>query len=235
FLRDFIQIYRENRVLWDKTHPNYKSRSHRDAALESLINKSMQYFPEADLDFVRSKICNLRSTFWREYKKIQVSFWSKHHTVLLIELLRKHPLLYSRAPESMGLKSKRLAAYKSITRDLNAETSKKSSKLWCYDLLSFLEESEQNGREDDPKEDQQASDGEGDIVETLSNEAETGVDKKTEGLDDLFDTIGKTVAVKLRDMSDEQRCYAENLINEIMYNGLMQKLGPCAKISFTED
>lgn len=73
FLRDFIQIYRENRILWDKTHPNYKSRIHRDAALDALVDKSMQYFPEANLDFVKTKIDSMRGTFRREYKKVQDS------------------------------------------------------------------------------------------------------------------------------------------------------------------
>lgn len=115
-----------------------------------------------------------------------MSFWSKHYTVRLIELLKKHPLLYSREPQSVDWKFKRLAAYKSITRDLVAEVGrhfnvhevkskintlkqqfrrelrdrkvKRSTKLWCYELLSFLEGSEQKRKE----EDQQISDNERD-------------------------------------------------------------------------
>lgn len=48
--------------------------------------------------------------------------------------------------------------------------------------------------------------------------------------DDIYDTIGKNVARKLRDMSDDQRIHAERLINEIMYHGLMENLTSSSKI-----
>lgn len=58
---------------------------------------------------------------------------------------------------------------------------------------------------------------------------------QNENQDDIFDIIGKNVAMKLRDMEDDQRIYAENLINEILYHGLMGNLTADSRISLRGD
>lgn len=77
FVRDFIKIYKENPILWDKTHPKYKSRASRDAALELLANKSREYFPDANVDFVKTKIERIRGTFRKEHKKVNHNLYVK--------------------------------------------------------------------------------------------------------------------------------------------------------------
>lgn len=61
------------------------------------------------------------------------------------------------------------------------------------------------------------------------NESLNGTDISND-FDDLYDTIGKNVARKLRDMTDDQRIHAEKLINEIMYHGQMENLTSSTKL-----
>ncbi|KAJ8949906.1 hypothetical protein NQ318_010540 [Aromia moschata] len=49
--------------------------------------------------------------------------------------------------------------------------------------------------------------------------------------DDIFDTIAKNVAQKIRDMTEDQRKYAEKLVNEVMYYGLMECLTSSSRLS----
>ncbi|XP_050308076.1 uncharacterized protein LOC126744622 isoform X2 [Anthonomus grandis grandis] len=70
FLKVFIKAYQNERILWDKNHPKYKSRQDREEAMHALLQKCIEYFPEADLDFVKTKIDNMRCVFRRERKKV---------------------------------------------------------------------------------------------------------------------------------------------------------------------
>lgn len=47
---------------------------------------------------------------------------------------------------------------------------------------------------------------------------------------DPCDTFGKTVTFKLRDMEKMQRLYAENLIHQVLYKGLLNQLLPSTMI-----
>ncbi|XP_030760996.1 uncharacterized protein LOC115886088 isoform X1 [Sitophilus oryzae] len=309
FIKEFIEVFKENPVLWDKTHPNNKNMSVRLAALDNLLKKSQEYFPNADIDFVRHRLEGLRNSFRREYRKVVASkkagteiyvpslwyynmllftvgeeeeeipeityefkhVWSREYIVLLIELFKNHPILYSpKSPQNTLVK--RNKAYTQITKKLIAETGKffevkevrkkimslkdqfrrdlknkrDSSSLWCHELLSFLE-TEWLGKREKIKDDSSEDDIENtrelrsDVSQKSKNfqknnrnydsdekEAKIFVE---ENYDDIFDAIGKTVAIKLRDMSDEQRKYAETIINDLMYNGLMEKLTPQSRLA----
>jgi len=301
FVKEFIQVYKDNPVLWDKKHPKYKSRDARNKALDSLLNKAKEYYPDVEIDFVKHKIDGLRGTFRKEYRKVMDSkkatkkesdvyiptlwyfnlllftvgeeyndnlqpdenfknlyFWSREHTVILIDLFKKHPILYS-FDGSNSTKSKRVKAYNQIRKELICETGKnfeveevkkkiltlkqqfkrecrikenmgsnKPSKLWCYELLSFLKDYQT--KKGHIRNDQELmSDDSTDHMFSRDDETQMEADNKDETIfleetDDIFDTIGKNVAIKLRDMTDDQRKYAEDLINQVMYNGLMENL-----------
>lgn len=66
------------------------------------------------------------------------------------------------------------------------------------------------------------------------NESLNGTDINSIDYDDLYDTIGKNVARKLRDMTDDQRIHAERLINEVMYHGQMENLTPTSKLTILD-
>lgn len=70
FLREFINLYRQQECLWNKDHPNYKNRNDRSEAYEILLKKCKEYIPDADEDYVRLRIDSMRSTFRKERKKV---------------------------------------------------------------------------------------------------------------------------------------------------------------------
>lgn len=70
FLREFIQIYKELPCLWDRNHPQYKSRIDRSESYEILVKKCKEYVNEADEDYVRLRIDSMRSSFRKERKKV---------------------------------------------------------------------------------------------------------------------------------------------------------------------
>lgn len=70
FIREFLEVYRDNSVLWNKKHPNNKNVVVRYGALENLLRKCREYFPQADLDFVRHKLDGIKNAFRREHRKV---------------------------------------------------------------------------------------------------------------------------------------------------------------------
>jgi len=131
--------------------------------------------------------------------------------------------------------------YRRECRDRENKSGRKSSKLWCYEMLTFLKESSNPKKCDlNIEEDQNNSDENTENL-WISYEADSDTDKKEvrvsvmEHEDDIFDTIGKNIAMKLRDMDDDQRMYAENLINEVLYLGLMGKLTVHTRLSLNGD
>ncbi|KAJ8976167.1 hypothetical protein NQ317_002055 [Molorchus minor] len=54
-------------------------------------------------------------------------------------------------------------------------------------------------------------------------ESHTGTTSSVNDKDDI-DILGENVAMKMRDMTDEQREHTERIIHDIMYYGLMEDL-----------
>ncbi|CAG9762306.1 unnamed protein product [Ceutorhynchus assimilis] len=313
FIRKLIKSYEANPALWKKEDPNYKSRESREKAMNNLLEVACEFFPDANMDFVKGKLENIKGGFRREHKKVTESkrkakhdgdiyvpalwyynhllflvgeqykgdeieefkdnsrnlyAWTKPNTVILIDLLRKYPILYTNECTMKGNKSKRVKAYDDITNELNAaiesnfamlevklkintlkqqfrrecrrkvdKRAKMLSSLWCYDLLLFLKDSPMSVNQ---KVEQISSENEDDddLEETMTPDCEDQVEQENETThlendqDDIYDIIGKNVAMKLRDMSDDQRLHAEQLLNTVMYHGLMEHLTSDTELCF---
>lgn len=70
FWTEFIELYREQRCLWDVKSRNYSNKHLRKESLDVLIEKCKDIFPNADEKFVKAKIDSLRASFRREMKKL---------------------------------------------------------------------------------------------------------------------------------------------------------------------
>ncbi|XP_072375954.1 uncharacterized protein [Diabrotica undecimpunctata] len=70
---EFIDVYRDNFCLWDSDSALYANRNARKTAQQQLLNVMLKYENTANVASVRKKIDSLRSIFFREYKKVQVS------------------------------------------------------------------------------------------------------------------------------------------------------------------
>lgn len=73
FVLGFIALYRELDCLWYLKGRNYSNKILRQDAHEKLLAFSKPYFADANVDWVRKKIANLRTVFLKEHKKIEGS------------------------------------------------------------------------------------------------------------------------------------------------------------------
>ncbi|PIO32426.1 hypothetical protein AB205_0207610 [Aquarana catesbeiana] len=73
FMPIFIDMFRELPCLWQINHSEYKNQTKRKAALDKLLQFVKSVIPTADIIFLKILIGGLRSTYLREYKKVQDS------------------------------------------------------------------------------------------------------------------------------------------------------------------
>ena len=73
FLTEFIEIYRNEPCLWFTKSKDYSNRNMRNTAYEKLMKKMKEIDPDANKDTVVKKINNLRSTYNKEFRKVQAS------------------------------------------------------------------------------------------------------------------------------------------------------------------
>lgn len=73
FWTEFIEQYRSFPCLWDVYSKDYCNKPLREGALQALVEKCKEKHPDANKDYVRKRIANLRTSFSREFKKIQKS------------------------------------------------------------------------------------------------------------------------------------------------------------------
>ncbi|XP_022908175.2 uncharacterized protein [Onthophagus taurus] len=73
FWSEFIEIYRDQRSLWDVKHKNYSNKHLRKEGYTALIDKTKEIFPDCEEKFVKAKVESLRASFRRELKKVQSS------------------------------------------------------------------------------------------------------------------------------------------------------------------
>lgn len=69
FWTEFIELYGDQRSLWDVKSKNYCNKHIRKKGYAVLIEKAKELYPESDEKFVKGKIESLRASFRRERKK----------------------------------------------------------------------------------------------------------------------------------------------------------------------
>ncbi|PIO29061.1 hypothetical protein AB205_0212620 [Aquarana catesbeiana] len=73
FLPEFIEKYRELSYLCQVQCRYYSNKLKRKAAMEKLLELVKPVYPTADTTYLKAKIGSLRSTYYRERKKVQDS------------------------------------------------------------------------------------------------------------------------------------------------------------------
>ncbi|XP_077346457.1 uncharacterized protein LOC143990256 [Lithobates pipiens] len=76
FLGEFLDKYRDMRNLWEVKNPLYHNKAARKATLEKLLESVKTRAPNADMRSLETKIGSLRSTYRKEYQKVQQSLRS---------------------------------------------------------------------------------------------------------------------------------------------------------------
>lgn len=72
-LKRFINLYKEQTCLWDKTSQAYKQKQKRHEAVSKLTELVQEFDPGATKVHVLRKIESLRACVRREYKRVQDS------------------------------------------------------------------------------------------------------------------------------------------------------------------
>ncbi|KAL0893448.1 hypothetical protein ABMA27_015028 [Loxostege sticticalis] len=72
-MTEFIEKYRNSECLWKVTDKNYKTKQHRQKALEELLLILKKIDSTANLDSVTKKINSMRSAFNKEHNKVKAA------------------------------------------------------------------------------------------------------------------------------------------------------------------
>lgn len=73
FTEEFIAEYRRHECLWKLKDKDYKNNFKKSLAYEELRKLCAAHGQPATVDFVKSKINNLKTAFNREFKKLKYS------------------------------------------------------------------------------------------------------------------------------------------------------------------
>ena len=58
---------------WRVSSPEYTNKNNKRSGYQQLVDYSKTFFPNADQEFVKQKIQNMRTSFRKEVKKVQDS------------------------------------------------------------------------------------------------------------------------------------------------------------------
>ncbi|XP_075045590.1 uncharacterized protein LOC142104773 [Mixophyes fleayi] len=72
-MKDFIETYRVDPCLWKAKSKDYSNRMMRNVAKQELVKACLPYHPGATVEWVKSKIQNLRTVYKKELNKVEAS------------------------------------------------------------------------------------------------------------------------------------------------------------------
>ncbi|XP_071448244.1 uncharacterized protein [Hetaerina americana] len=248
FVRDFIETYRSLPALWKVRSKEYTDRGAKKEAYEKLATKLKEVDSNADRDTVKRKINSMRTTFRKEWRKVQSSrrsgglgesvykptLWYYDLLLFLNEQESNRsfgPFPVRSPPMAVGSMFKQEPPDMEETADFIEEESQ--------ELYGSIQNSDES-HEEDPMEERT-------IVTTaplairadtpmppplpqpLVEETPEDVIKPTQFIpDDEFHCIARTWAIKLKRMSPMQKLFAERLVNDVLFEG---ELGTLSRIS----
>lgn len=69
-LTDILELYKDFRCLWDTSDEDYYKKHKKQEALSTMLNRWKEIDGKANHDTVKKKLDNMRTTFFREWKKV---------------------------------------------------------------------------------------------------------------------------------------------------------------------
>lgn len=76
FWEEFLNMYKLHPCLWDCKSKDYANKDMRASAINDLVVKCKERYPDANQNFVTKKIHSFRCAFRRELKKVIASMKS---------------------------------------------------------------------------------------------------------------------------------------------------------------
>jgi Alcohol dehydrogenase transcription factor Myb/SANT-like len=220
FLVEFIAIYKAHECLWKPKSADYYNRKVKRAAWQKLIEKYREIEPNPNKMTIRSKIATLRTSFRREYLRVQKSedTWQPHKPKLwyydMISFIAVDPSIATAdcQPDKVNMKEEIIDDQldsNNEDKDENDCTQDSSSSEDSNDPLLVAM--------DKPRETRKRSSRVAESPPPLKKTYEE-VGKNEH---DLF---GQTIAAKIKNMSVNQQILAEKLIFDVLCFGRMERL-----------
>ncbi|XP_047738613.1 uncharacterized protein LOC108669816 isoform X4 [Hyalella azteca] len=236
FSTKFIEEYRKLPCLWKVRCSEYSNKWRRDEAWEHLVGITREKEVNADLNFVKKKVDNIRASFRKELRKIRESTQSGASsddtyipTLWYFELFKftaeqeqpRQTMSNLNEGEENHLEEEVCIVEAEPNEDVNNADNEKL-------LYSESQTSSTKRKRISPKRTKRFS------VEEEVRQRKALLEKASAVLNrpDEYDDLTKTYAAKFRRMPVSQRDIADKLINDILLKGLQNTLTNNHFISF---
>ncbi|KXJ71905.1 hypothetical protein RP20_CCG019416 [Aedes albopictus] len=236
-MEEFLELYRSLPCLWKMQSKEYADRKMKTEAYQLMVKKLAELEPDADRVAVIRKINNIRSNYRKEKRKVLAS---RAEGGQYVPTLWYYPLMgfldgqdESGNSDSDSIDIERIKVQIVDSPEPYADDADDacSSSATAADLSNF-ELALPNG--DYPcKEDDSSSTYDEIIPRKRKHEDSANTDQnhfRIVNCEDRHDAFGRSIAFKLRALPDEQRIYAEKLINETLYEAEMGNLKRHCKV-----
>ncbi|KAK7025488.1 hypothetical protein SK128_017607 [Halocaridina rubra] len=235
FWREFIELYQKHYCLWKVKSIDYCDRKKKKAAYEILVNKLKEVDKDANRDAVVRKINTLRSSFRKEYKKVQASKRAgKADKALYRPSLWYYDLLlflHEREMPQSSVGNSQDSMFESVYID-DFKIDETPSGSDTHEAFPAVEDPLPHGQSPSfPRTSTQEAMAEPNkkmekrkFDETDNLMALVGERLRASRPEDQFDTTGTYFANKLRALSTDQCIFAEKIINDVLYEASLRNL-----------
>uniref|UniRef100_A0A2A4JLJ7 MADF domain-containing protein n=1 Tax=Heliothis virescens TaxID=7102 RepID=A0A2A4JLJ7_HELVI len=227
WLEEFITMYRNEPCLWQIKSKAYRDQRERDKSYSKLVEKLKEIDKNADEEAVKKKINCIRTTYKKQLRRVEASIKSGDERIYSPKLWY-YPLLQFLHDED------RPRTRRSDTEDDHSDYEDPIDVIKQAPKAEIFIYPEEAGPESTSTLKRRASTvpaSNAAIREPKKRNLDSFNKSRTETVrdslpahNDRFDIFGANVAAKLRDLSKRQRIFAENLINETLFEAEMDNL-----------
>ncbi|XP_075229669.1 uncharacterized protein LOC142329169 isoform X26 [Lycorma delicatula] len=234
FMMNFLELYKSHSCLWKVDSKDYKNRYLKTKAYEELVELCKKIYDKADKNFVVKKIQAIRGSFRKEFKKVEQSKRSGIADKLYSSKLWYYDLLLFTKDEETPNES------------LNNETYEDSETTEEGDFHENPENltADKNEEENDTSEVQETTPRQRSVYTNSAAKKRRKTEEERSTFlntctrvfttdEDEYTAFGITVAAKLRKMDENQKVYAENVINQVLFKGQLKKLCETSTVTDT--
>ncbi|XP_068105519.1 uncharacterized protein [Hyperolius riggenbachi] len=215
FTREFIDLYRAHPALWKTKTKCYSDRRLKAKAHDELVQLCKTVLPEADVQFVKNKIQNLRTVFKKELNKIERS---KRSGAAAEEVYKPrlwyYDLLAFTIPHLKGREAICSLSSEPTDLSINSEmaTGDKDPNLEEEETSVAGPSQESTKRRFALKKTRKRRNVLEDKCEEAIQQAVMLINKK----DDSCDAFGNLVATKLREFPEDLRAHTQSAIMALL-------------------
>ncbi|XP_061723524.1 uncharacterized protein LOC133529740 [Cydia pomonella] len=222
---DFLETYREARLLWDPQDEHRTCKDLRAEAYEKLLDKYKKIDESADLVDMKNRLANMRTAFNRERKKVIDSIQNGDAKVHKPTLWYFDIFNSFLDPDTEGMNFDTLKNFKHTMAVIGPSKSERE----CFRTVTHNEST--NGKEDTDTPLAQKKRR----IYNLLQKQERFVDTASQMLqhkEQEWEINGKAIGLQLYQLDAAQRTLAQQLISDTIFLGSMGKLTEESFVNF---